>query len=282
MTKLIWALCVALAFPVATQGQQPAEVLSEYEVVTRLKSRDFGQMSEAMGAVRLNDTDTGFSPWRLADGTEVGASVRTALIEALDYHLAQYGAWTDGKPYNASYVDNIPDGWGADLTVLVVALKDDVAIPVLLLATGYGWGPINALLDFGPMVVTPAIECAENDAIWTDAVSGCMLLLTTAVHLWQNQLNSSEMERLQALVRKHLSKPLADYKREYTGVRYAYGASDLALALGWTEELSTLAHSRLQEIDPEQHGWQYEDILKSLSGEIASVSVAKLIHSARQ
>ena len=32
--------------------------------------------------------------------------------------------------------------------------------------------------------------------------------------------------------------------------------------------LQSLAHSRLQAIDPEQYDWQHEDILKSFSGEI--------------
>ena len=115
-----------------------------------------------MSSIRIQNTDAGFSPWRLADGVEVGAPIRTALIEALDYHLAQYGAWSDGMPHDASHVAGIPDSWGPDLAVLVIALQDEAAIPVLLIATGFGWGPVRALLDFGSIVVTPAIECSEN------------------------------------------------------------------------------------------------------------------------
>ena len=59
-------------------------MLPEQEVVRRLQSRDFTRMTEAMSTLRIRFTDTGFSPWGLADGITVGAPVRSALIGALD------------------------------------------------------------------------------------------------------------------------------------------------------------------------------------------------------
>ena len=267
--------------PVAAQGEQRFTTLPEHEVVSRLQSRDFDQMSEALNTIRILDTDSGFSPWRLADGVEVGVPVRTALIESLDYHLEQYGAMSDGLPYNASYMNAVPDGWGSVHCIHVIALQDEAAIPVLLIATGYGWGPVYALLDFGSIAVTPALECAENDTIWTGAVRGCMDVLTVAAYLWQDQLSSTQLARMQAVARQRLSRPLADYSRASTGVYFAYAAAELALALGWTGELRDLARSRLKEMDHVQYYWQYDAILKYLSGNIASTSMANLIRSAR-
>lgn len=265
--------CLLLVFPVA--AQQPTKALSEYEVVSRLQSRDFDQMAEALNTLRLENTDAGFSSWTLVAGSEAGPGVRAALIDALTYNVEQYGSWLDGKPHDAAYVRNIPDGWGPDLITYVVALKDEASIPVLLQATGYGPGHNGALLDFGPMVVTPAIQCAEDETGWTGAVDGCMRFLSSAAYVWQGRLGDDEMVRLQALVRKHLSRPLADYRSEYTGVMYVQRASTLALVMGWTDEFRAQAHARLEEMDPVKYDWERESILNRLSGKTLEYFIEK-------
>ena len=286
MIKSICALCAVLTIPIVTYGQQQAKTLSEHDIVTQLASRDFIQMSEAMGTLRVSEQHIGFSPWMIANGYEVSAPIRAALINALEYHLLQYGARSNEKPYDEPYMYNIPDGWGADLCVLIIALRDETAIPALLKATGYGWGPIKALLDFGPMIVSPAIECAENDSGWWQSAGGCITLLSTAVYLWRDQLSDSEMERLHALTRMRLSRPIPifieeDYLPSMSAVSRTYRTTDLALALGWTEEFRALAHARLKEIDPEEFSWQRELILDHLSGK-PSPSLGNLVRSANQ
>ena len=109
-----------------------------------------------------------------------------------------------------------------------------------------------------------------------------MQVLTAAAYLWLDQLSGSQMERMQAVASHRLSRPLADYTRFYAGVIHVFGAAGLASALGWTEELRNLAHSRVREIDPAKYDWEYEGIQQYLSGEIASRSMANLIQSARQ
>ncbi len=96
---------------------------------------------------------------------------------------------------------------------------------MLLQATGYVWGPIDALQVSGPILAAPAISCAENDVIWTSALRGCRLRLR------KNRIGESEMAHLQALVRKRLSRPLAEFGRKYTGLFNDYEAADLTHGL---------------------------------------------------
>ena len=265
----------------ASLGQLHEESISEHELITLLQSRNVSEIVNALEYFQLNYSDTEPSTIQLADGSAISAPVRRALIEALAYDVEQYGAATDGKPYDADYLSSIPDG--GILLSEMIALRDEATIPVLLLNTGYGWAAVYALLDFGPMVISPAIECAENDEIWTQAVTGCLMLLNTAVRIWPKQISNQQLMRLHVLVRKHLSKPITAYKSGYKGASYVMWAADLALALGWTGEYRALTHTRLDEIDPEDYWvWVRDDILKSLSGELSSPSVAKVVREWKQ
>ena len=279
--SMIWSLFMASTLIHASLGQLHEESISEHELITLLQSRNVSEIVNALEYFQLNYSDTEPSTIQLADGSAISAPVRRALIEALAYDVEQYGAATDGKPYDADYLSSIPDG--GILLSEVIALRDEATIPVLLLNTGYGWAAVYALLDFGPMVISPAIECAENDEIWTQAVTGCLMLLRTAVRIWENQIPRNEITRMNLLVHRYLSQPIMEYSSEFHGTMCIYGAADLALALGWTDEFRALTRARLDEIDPDDSWvWIRDGILKSLSGELSSPSVAKVVREWKQ
>ena len=264
-------------------GQEPSQQLSDYELVAHLQSRDIPTIAKALEHFPPDFSQEGPHSLRLINGNEVSASVRSALIEALTYAVEQNGAYSDGKPYDENYIRSMPHEWIGNLADLVVALKDESAIPILMQTTGFGWLAVYALLDFGPMVISPAIECAESDVFWTQAVTGCLMLLNTAIRIWPQQISSQQLMRLHVLVQKHLSKPITAYKSGYKGASYVMWAADLALALGWTGEYRALTHARLDEIDPEDYWvWVRDDILKSLSGELSSPAVAKVVREWKQ
>ena len=260
------SICLLAAVP-GINAQVPAKVLTDQEMVYHMQSRDFALMGEVLGILRIEKTDPGHGQWTLAPGIDASPEARAAIIDALAYHMEQYGAWSDGKPYDQKYIGGVPDGWGPDLATLVLALKDEASIPALLQATGIGTVPHGGLLDFGMRTLEPAMECAEDETGWTGAVVGCMRYLSEAVYLWKPRLSPSQIARLRALVAKRLSIPIADYQPEHTGVRYAYEAAALAVSVGWTENLKRRAQERLTEIDT-SHDWRREAITSALEGEL--------------
>ena len=269
-------LTVTLYHPLFGQERQPA--MPDHELISRLTSRNVQVIIDALGQFDFKYSPTAPNTIRMPDGTEVSDSVRAALIEALTYDTEQYGAYIDDKPYDASYLNSVPDG--GILLSEVIALRDETAIPALLLSTGYGWASIDALLDFGPGVIPQGIECAMSDEIWTGAVSGCSLYLNTAVRLWRDQVTSAELERLHAIVRKRLGTPLDTYRSHSVGALYVLDSADLALALGWTEEYRALTHARLEELHlKENMDWKRDGILKALSGELSSMSVLNAVQA---
>ena len=234
-----------------------------------MQSRDFALMREALATLRIEKTDPGHGPWTLAPGIDASPGVRAAVIDVLAHHMEQYGAWSDGKPYDQGYIGGVPDGWGPDLATLVLALKDETSIPVLLQATGIGTVPHGGLLDSGMQTLEPAMECAEDDDGWTGAVIGCMRFLSEAVFLWKPRLSATQIARLQALVAQRLSIPIADYGRIFTAVHYTLRAAALAVVVGWTDSTLALTRARLREIDP-KYDWEREAIMGALRGDLGA------------
>ena len=252
--------------------------MSEQELIRRLTSRNVPEIIDALAQFDFRYSSTEPNTIRMADGNEVNSRVRLALIDALTYDTEQYGAYIDDKPYDANYLNSIPDG--GILLSEVIALRDEAAIPALLLSTGYGWAGIDALLDFGPGIIPQGLECAMNDAIWTAAIHGCLLYLNTAIRLWPDQIADSVLVRVHALVQKRLEAPLDIYRDRNAGALYVLGSANLALALGWTEEYKALTRARLDEFDLEDYSdWVGEGILKALSGELSSMSVVNAVQA---
>ena len=173
---------------------------SQADLAADLLSGDYRRVDVALGEIPLDYDPERRPAWILASGFTASSQLVEALIELLEQETDQYARMDSGEPYEI-----MPGEMLLSILHTVMALNDPRTIPSLLRNAYTGWGVKNALLDFGPLIVDEAIDCANHFGISLPEAAGCLGILHEVVKRWPKDLDEDTYDRVTRVALKHLT-----------------------------------------------------------------------------
>ena len=252
MKKRLWTY--AVLFVLIPSTSLASQSFSAQEMAARISSLDPEQALPALTAIPTVPSELYF--FEIAPDYTVDPIVAEAIINAFAYAREQKNLEFDGLPHDNRNGLLNHEGLGEQLLFYTMALGDPSAIPALLKAAVNGSMIRNAIIDFGPQAVPHAIECAADPEGLTNAIEGCINVLTAAASLWSESMSVETKARIRAVALQNLEA--LSWHTDH--------AAELAFVIGWDQELQALVRERVK--DDGYYDWQYENMRAVLEGRV--------------
>ncbi len=186
MRRTHWILLFVSALQAAPNSTlaQAVQTLSPVNIARDLRSGDRDRIASALSHIPLKLDPSAHIEWGFPDEYLVPPEVSSGLIAALAREADLY---MDGATVLA---DTHPE-LVIELMHYVVALRDPASVPILLRLLGTGTLVRDALLSFGPDVISDLADVAVSAEAHADHVRGALLALRDAAARFESRLTPS-------------------------------------------------------------------------------------------